>query len=182
MGRLVRPPAEITDAIRDLIQRLLGERVEAVFVYGSVAAGAATPHSDIDTFVISRVELPHQAAVEFRAECIRLQVELGYKPDLEYPVEIFSVRGCVDALHEVLTLRALTTAARGEVLDAMTHSSDCLEVLRALLYPRLVVIDSPVLDSLTRLAAGRVDRTARTHGVGPDALRTRIGVKWLTAV
>lgn len=181
MGGPVRPQTEVIEAVRSLLDSHLGARVEAAFVYGSVVAGTATADSDIDTFVIPRVDLPEQLSSELAAKCTQLQLDLGYRPDREHPVEIFSVRVCVEALHEVLTLRALFTAARGDVLDPMTLNSDCLEILRAMLYPRLVVIDSPILDSLTRIALGRLDRAARANGVDRHELRSRIGVKWPTA-
>lgn len=108
----------------------------------------------------------------------RLQFDLGYQPDAEHPIEIFAVPACVEALHEGLSLRALWTAARGEVLDPMTLNSDYLEILRALLNPRLVVFDSPALDSLSTLAVNRLERAARPHGVDRSELGARIGVRW----
>ncbi len=156
MGRRMTVATPVTSAVGALLDELLGDQFEAAFVYGSVARGTAGSQSDIDTFVITRAEIGPERRREIATRAVSLQADLGYQPDLEYPVEIFSVGQCVDLLHDVQTLRVLTAAGGGGELDAMTFNNDCLEVLRALLNRRLVIRDSPVLVSLTALANHRL--------------------------
>lgn len=162
---------------RATVAEHVGDDLEASFVYGSVAAGTAGPESDLDCVVLTRHQLDAERLTGLRAAFVTLQRRLGYQPDLKYPVEVFAVAEAEQALHEPLLLRALTTAGRGDHLDSMTLESDCLEVLRALLNTRVTVADSVILDSLTRLAAHRLDHAARLHHVDAELIAARIGVK-----
>jgi hypothetical protein len=154
----------------------LGPDLEAAFVYGSVARGAATTASDIDTFLITRNEPPVLLRKKLDDAFIRLNTEFGYRSDPGYPVEIFSVGTCEHALAGPLVLRAIDTAAREGTLDRQTHDSDDLEILRALLDQRILVINSPILESLTAIARQRLSTAARRHGVLEADLLPRIGL------
>jgi predicted nucleotidyltransferase len=173
----MKPLADVVDEIRCLLDRELGEQVEAAFIYGSVAGGRANATSDVDTFVVLRSNPTPTRRNELQAMFAAAQRSLAYVPDLDHPVEIFSVESCVHALHEPLTLRALYTAGRGDYLDQMTLDSDCLEILRALIDDHLTITDSLVLHSLTALAERRLVHAAQLTGVDPMDLAERIGVK-----
>lgn len=174
MVGFMKSRVDIVEEVRELLHSRLREHVEAAFVYGSVAAGAATPNSDIDTFVLAKGDVPRDLTSDLAMRYAQLQTRLGYQPDAEHPIEVFPLHACVDSLHDGFTMRALATAAGGGPFDSVTLTSDCFEILRALLSQRLVVIDSPALERLTRLAASRLDRAARRHGVNPAVLGARL--------
>jgi predicted nucleotidyltransferase len=81
-----------------ILSLLKGTPVAAAFIYGSVAHGTATPNSDIDVFVVLEHELPDEQVAELRSRFHDVQRRLGYTPDLQFPVEIFSVAAIRDAL------------------------------------------------------------------------------------
>jgi predicted nucleotidyltransferase len=155
----------VAERVRMVLKECLGDNLEAVFIYGSVARGGATASSDLDTFVITRTELDSDQRVALRSLSVCLQRQLGYQPDEQYPVEIFSVRQCEQALRGPLVTRAIYSAAWGHYsIDRMTLEHDDLEVLRALLDTKLVVASSPVLDSLIRLASQKVTTAVARYG------------------
>lgn len=169
--------ADVVGTARRLLDGQLGDRTEAAFVYGSIAAGKATAHSDIDLFVITRDVLAATHRTTIQSTARSWQRKLGFQPDHQHPIELFSIDACVEALHAPLLLRALYSAGRGDTLDPGTFDSDCLEVLRAMLNPHLLVRDSPVLASLVTLAHQRFDHASSRHGISHAELAHRIGLK-----
>lgn len=169
--------ADIVDTARTLLDEQLGDLIEAAFLYGSIAAGKATARSDIDLFVITRDVLPAAHRTTIQATARSWQRKLGFQPDPQHPIELFSIEACVDAMHAPLLLRALYSAGRGDTLDPGTLNSDCFEVLRAMLNPHLLVRDSPVLASLVTLAHQRFDHASSRHAISHAELAHRIGLK-----
>lgn len=121
----------------DIVTLLEGLPVTAAFIYGSVARGTATAGSDIDVFVLLEHPLAPAAAVSVRTAFVELQLRLGYRPDLEYPVELFTVEAASDAL------------------AALNPDEDQREVRRALTDTKTVVIAGARLDDLILQAGGR---------------------------
>ncbi|HEX8346922.1 MAG TPA: nucleotidyltransferase domain-containing protein [Actinoplanes sp.] len=132
----------------------------SAFVYGSVAAGRAGPGSDIDCFVITASDLDGPQHRRLDAGFAELQRTLGYTPDPDYPIEIFSVGACQAALRSSELDRMLTAAAVAGGMDRRMAESDEVEVLRALLDRRLVLRHAEVLDVLTTQAHALVQRHA----------------------
>lgn len=124
----------------------------AAFVYGSVASGDAGPGSDLDCFVM--LESPPDAASRerLRTDFGALQTAMGYCPDLDYPIEVFSVDQCRAALVSATVHRALAQACSRTALSEDLAATDVVEVLRALLGSRLTVRSAPQLDDLTQTA------------------------------
>lgn len=166
----------VVEKYRMALAEHLDTHLEAAFIYGSVARGTAGPDSDIDALVMTRTELPPEQLAEVRRICASLQRQLGYRPDAHSPVEVFSVEQCLCALRGVLVLRAVYCAAIGRDIDTMTLETDDLEILRAMLDVRMPIVESPLLDSLTRLATDHVGAIAADHGVTVQDLIARL---WL---
>lgn len=173
------PASVVVGELRRLLQAQLSHEVDTAFVYGSVATGSASAGSDVDSFVITRAAQTPARRAQIGQAVARLQIELGYLPDLAHPVEIFATDACVSALQEATLVDALDLAGRGEELDPATFDSDCLEIARALLHPRLVVTASPNLERLSRIAQHRFMLAAQQHDVSPPDLASRIGLKAL---
>lgn len=164
-----RVSADVTGAI----DRLLAERsceAVAAFVYGSVATGRAGPTSDVDTFVLLARPLPDEAVRELRTSFVDLQKQLGYVPDTDYPVELFTMEQVHTALTGTEVERAVEQSRSQEELDTGLAESDGVEILRALLGARLTVRPSPRLDELTALA-GQV--LTRHLGIASPQLHER---------
>jgi len=129
---------------------LAAEPVAAVFVYGSVAIGTDRVGSDVDTFVLLSEDVGERRR-GIRAEFARLQRRLGYTPDAEHPVELFTSADAAGALDDA------ERAIRDGRLDRLTAEGDEREVLHALTDSRLLLLGGDSLDSLTaraeRLAA-----------------------------
>jgi predicted nucleotidyltransferase len=138
------------DPLRSLLTEHLGAAFVA-FIYGSVAADRAGPSSDIDCFVITAGEIGAPQRRQLVAEFAELQRALGFTPDLDYPIEIFSAEAC-HAILQSTALNHMLTAAMAANLDRGAADSDDMEVLRALLDRRLVLRHAPVLDRLTTQA------------------------------
>ncbi len=146
-------PAELGYAIG---RALDGTDVVAVLVYGSVATGTDGPGSDVDTFVLLAAD-PGEHRPRLRAGFHRLQERLGWTPDPQYPVELFSTAAAGAALDGLAGALAAGTS------DRLDPVGDEREVLRALTGPRLVLLGGPELDRLTARAedlAGRLPATA----------------------
>lgn len=139
----------------------LGEDLVAAFVYGSVAAGRAGPDSDIDCFVLTRRDLPADRRRQLDLDFSQLQRELGYSPDPEYPIEVFSRLACSMLLASDALACVLREASTGW-LNPEAVVSDEVEVLRALLDRRLVLQPAAALDDLT-------DRARALVAAQPDA-------------
>lgn len=119
-----------------------GLPVNSAFIYGSVARGTATAHSDLDTFILLNAAASETDLARTRQRFISLQRDLGFTPDDDYPVEIFTV---AQARH----------AMTAEVHGGDISEDDVTEVLRALNEPKIVVLDSPDLRQLIELATRR---------------------------
>jgi predicted nucleotidyltransferase len=118
---------EIVAAIADL-------PVVAAFIYGSVARDTATAESDIDVFVLLATELPPVRTETVRAAFVDLQRRLGYRPDVNYPVELFTIEDAREAL------------ATDEPDD------DQREIRHALQDVKIVLVGSAELEDLVTLA------------------------------
>jgi predicted nucleotidyltransferase len=172
MERFMNPVAE---RVRMVLEECLGDNLEAAFVYGSVARGTATMSSDLDTFVITCTELDGAQRKSLRSLSVRLQRQLGYQPDEQYPIEIFSMRQCEQALRGPLVTRAIYSAACGNYsIDTMTLEHDDLEVLRALLDTKLLITSSLVLDSLVRLVSQKVTTATARYGTSMEEFVARL--------
>jgi predicted nucleotidyltransferase len=120
------------------ILTLLGDTpVAGAFVYGSVARGTATSASDIDVFVLLERPLNPTTTASLRKAFADLQLRLGYQPDLEYPVELFTI----EAARHALVVHA--------------PDEDQREVRRALTDTKIVIVASTRLDELILQAGGR---------------------------
>ncbi|MFE6333976.1 nucleotidyltransferase domain-containing protein [Streptomyces sp. NPDC057798] len=120
-----------------------------VFIYGSIATGRAGPGSDIDCFVLLAESETAETTTRLRSGFAELQSRLGYTPDPDYPIELFTLQQCQEALDSSSVRQAVQQAqARGHV-DPELAASDEAEVLRALLGTRLTVRACPQLDELT---------------------------------
>src|SRR5258708_7753113 len=69
-----------------------------VVVYGSVAAGTATTSSDLDTLILTEHDLAESAGDQLRERFVAMQLRLGLQPDLQYPVELFSLAAATGSL------------------------------------------------------------------------------------
>jgi hypothetical protein len=129
-----------------------GSDVTAAFIYGSVAWQHIHQGSDIDCFIVTAGEVPAPLRQYIRAEFVELQRSLGFTPDIDYPVEVFSVAACRTALSgQTLALILAEALAAGRVRPDSVETDE-LEILRALLDKRLVLRPAPALDSLTTQA------------------------------
>jgi polymorphic toxin system nucleotidyltransferase-like protein len=136
----------------------LGDELVAAFVYGSVASGRRKPGSDIDCFVLTRDELTPQRRTQIASGFTELQLALGFTPDPDYPVEVFSVSRCEDLLSGHVLDQVLRSAAVTGVIDPALLEGDQVEVLRALVDSRLILRQAPALDHLTGLARAVLHR------------------------
>jgi predicted nucleotidyltransferase len=139
-------------AVQDFLVAELADAVAAAFIYGSVAGGRSGPSSDIDCFVITHCDLPAEVRTRVAVGFTALQRSLGFVPDPEYPIEVFSVRFCDSTLRGPVLERIVSDVAIGGVMDSQVAASDEVEVLRALLDQRIVVRPGPVLADVTSLA------------------------------
>ena len=118
----------------DILATLAGLPVVGAFIYGSVARGTATAESDIDLFVLLDAELPPARTAALRAAFVDLQQRLGYRPDTDYPVEMF-------------TLDQVRTA-----LTAVEPDEDRREIRQALRDRKIVLVGSARLEELITMA------------------------------
>jgi hypothetical protein len=137
--------------VQAFLRSHVGDALVAAFVYGSAATGRAGPTSDIDCFILVHgfsTELRERIAAPFAA----LQRSLGYTPDPEHPVEVFTVHQCRAALTGNLLRPLLAVAATTGQLAPAVAECDEVEILRALLDRRVVLQPATELDALTALA------------------------------
>lgn len=151
----------------------------AAFVYGSVATGRATAASDIDCFVMLRERLTRRSALPLRRGFAELQRRLGYTPDPEYPLELFTVGECYTATAGAAVACALDRYERTGVVEPAWRDCDDLEIVRALTGPRLPLAGEHVLVRLADRARGAVTAAlaARPHldpGRAGAALNIRV--------
>jgi hypothetical protein len=151
----------------------LGSEVTAAFIYGSVARQRVHAASDVDCFILTSNDFPPSQRHYIRNEFVELQRTLGFTPDVDYPVELFSVAACRAALsgptlNLILTEALVTGQVRRKFLE-----SDDVEILRALLDRRLVLRHAPVLDALTRQARATLQRYPAS---GSQILLRAIGI------
>lgn len=118
----------------DILAILAGIPVVGAFVYGSVARGTATAESDIDVFLLLEAEQPPDRTAALRAAFVDLQRRLGYRPDVEYPVELF-------------TLDQVRTALAVDEPD-----EDQREIRHALGDTKIVLVGSAELEVLIAMA------------------------------
>jgi predicted nucleotidyltransferase len=130
--------------------------IEAAFIYGSVATGTAGPGSDIDLFVITARSPAPAALAALRTRSLSMQTGLGFRPDLDYPVEVFTAGAC-ESLLDGQELRAAFAAAVAGPVSAAVVDADALEVARSLTGPAIDVVAAPVLDTLRAHAAAALD-------------------------
>lgn len=160
------------DMIASFLDEHLGSDLVAAFVYGSVAAGRAGPASDLDCFVLVRMPLASVQLELIRTEFGVLQRRLGYVPDPEYPIELFTADACHAALDSDLLNDVLSDAAATGHIDPHVAEDDNVEVLRALLDHRVVLRQAPALDLLT----ARAHDVLGQHPAPPGKLRRILGL------
>jgi hypothetical protein len=163
------------DPVRRCLQEHLGAAVSAAFVYGSVAARRNGPGSDLDCFVLTQRDLDREERQRTRTIWAAVQRDLGFTPDPAYPVELFSTEAC----HTILASSELDAILRDAAMSGIepdVAQSDAVEVLRALLDQRLVVLHSACLDVLTDEAWSLVQCQGRHQaallralGLNPEA-------------
>lgn len=165
----------IVAAVASTVERLLGDAALAAFVYGSVATGGASAGSDIDVFVIVDGEPSAVDRHRVGRAFVELQHALGYTPDPCHPVELFSLARCAAGLRVERVESALRALSEDEMaVDGA--AADDLEILRALVTPRLRVIDGPELDRFDANAAANL-RSALAAQSPADAARARAVLK-----
>jgi Nucleotidyltransferase domain len=150
----------VIEVLAAFLRDELAEDAVAGFVYGSVAHGRAGPGSDIDFFVVTRRPLAPARRDAVGRSFAALQRSLGFTPDPQHPVELFSDVECRAALDGSVLDRALAGIAETGSLDPVVAEHDDVEVLRALLDRRVVVLPNPRLELLTERAAALAARPA----------------------
>jgi predicted nucleotidyltransferase len=148
--------SRVEKEVAGFLHSRLGELLVAAFVYGSVATGRATAASDIDCFVVMRERLTRRSALPLRGGFAELQRRLGYTPDPEYPLELFTVGECYAATAGAAVARALDRYEQTGVVEPAWRDCDELEIVRALTGPRLSLVGEPVLVRLADRARGAV--------------------------
>jgi predicted nucleotidyltransferase len=141
-----------------LLERQFPDRLDAAFVYGSVAAGRNHPGSDLDCFVLLTEEPDPVHRLRVGEEFAALQQRLGLTPDPHHPVELFTVGACWSALRSPRTGRLLADAAAGQPPDPA--DSDEVEIMHAFLDERIELRSSPCLAALTSQAETLVQTAA----------------------
>src|SRR5205823_1965420 len=144
--------AALLAPITSLLDNQLGDPLVAAFIYGSVAAGRNHSDSDLDCFVLTGPEVPKETRQHVSCRFAELQRQLGFTPDPDYPIEIFSVAECETMLADPLLDTAIGGAAITGAMDPLLAESDAVEVLRALLDRRLVIRTADEPDQLTARA------------------------------
>lgn len=144
--------AALLSPVTSFLDNQLGDTLVAAFIYGSVAAGRNHSESDIDCFVLTGSEVARDTRQHVGRGFAELQRQLGFTPDPDYPIEIFSVATCEFLLADTLLDTAIWGAAIAGTIDAVLAESDAVEVLRALLDRRLVIRPARELDQLTARA------------------------------
>jgi predicted nucleotidyltransferase len=162
MGGLMTRPSEGTIAEAVLAEvRLLP--AAGAFIYGSVATGAAGPHSDIDVFVLLNVQLPHGQQEITRAAFAALQHGLGFHPDPEFPVELFTLAECGTGLSSPRLHATIHRLCLNEQASAAADETDAMEILRALAGRHIPVRQSPALGELVERATELVRNAVAAH-------------------
>jgi len=123
------------------------------FIYGSVATGAAGPHSDIDVFVVLNEQLPYGQREIARAAFAALQRGLGFHPDPEFPVELFTLAECGTGLSSPRLQATIARLCRNEQASAAADETDAMEILRALVGRHIPVHQGPAFGDLVERAA-----------------------------
>ncbi|GGK72418.1 nucleotidyltransferase domain-containing protein [Mangrovihabitans endophyticus] len=160
------------EPVTAFLEQHFAETLEAGFIYGSLAAGHAGPTSDVDCFVITGDDFDIAQRCQVGMAFADLQRQLGFTPDKNYPIEIFSAGACRSILQGGELNRVLEAAGRAGALERSMDESDEVEVLRALIDRRLVLRCSPVLDELTSLA----QELGRRHSVELLCVPGTVGV------
>lgn len=117
----------------------------AVLLYGSYAAGADGPDSDLDCLVV----LPDRSAYDLtaaREDYVRLQRRLGFTPDTVHPVELFTFLRCLELLRARGLRARLETACRSG--RRLAGDDDAREVFHAFTSPRRALQGWVVIDRL----------------------------------
>lgn len=153
----------VTAAIDQYLRNTCPQAIGA-FIYGSVATGRAGPGSDIDCFVLLAQPETAEMATQLRSGFAELQSDLGYTPDPEYPIELFTLQQCQEALNSSSVHQAIQQARMHGHVDPVLAASDEAEVLRALLGTRLTVRTCPQLRELTDHAKRVVARHLGSQG------------------
>ncbi|MFG3041762.1 nucleotidyltransferase domain-containing protein [Streptomyces sp. NPDC048330] len=168
--------SSVTAAVDQFLE--MCPRAIGAFIYGSVAVGRARHGSDIDCFVLLAEPEADETTTRLRSGFAELQRDLGYTPDPAYPIELFTVRQCQEALDGASVRRAVRQArTNGHVEPALAESDD-VEVLRALLGARLTVRTCPQLDELTDHARHVVARHLNALGTSAEhAALQALGVR-----
>jgi predicted nucleotidyltransferase len=150
------------------------QHVTAAFIYGSVATGHARPGSDIDCFLLLTRELEPAPGERLRSGFTLLQQRLGYVPDPRHPVELFTEKRCRAALEGQVVVRAVDQARQNRHVGRELVEADDLEILRALLAPRLPVRGSATLDGLTDTARQTLTAALETTSAVERAIVLRV--------
>lgn len=138
---------ELTKYYTDKLQKKCSDaEILILFIYGSFAKGMQKKESDIDCFLISREALSYGKILELKNTAVACQIELGLVPDVEYPIEIFSIKECWNLLNIDYFFK---WAEAGFLED---ESNDSLEMLRALISKHNIVKNNEIFLSLTMTA------------------------------
>jgi histidinol-phosphatase (PHP family) len=159
----------VATAIQTRLDQSLSEPVLGAFVYGSLAAGRAGAGSDIDTFVLTQADPGPDALAFARAGFRDLQTRLGYSPDPEHPVEMYSISRARAVLESATTLHHLTRLRDGSRQSQFLDSDDA-EILRALMGSAHDIVSSPELDALRDRAAELAAHTDLAETYLPNLL------------
>lgn len=170
--------ARVAKEVTGFLHTRLGELLVAAFVYGSVATGRATAASDIDCFVVLRERLTRRSALPLRHDFAELQRRLGYTPDPEYPLELFTIDECHAATAGATVACALDRYEQTGVVEPAWRECDDLEIVRALTGPRLPLAGEHVLVRLADRACGAVTGAlaARPH-LDPVRAATALNIR-----
>lgn len=136
-----------------LCAKLPPDEIACCLIYGSVARGADTQDSDLDTLLITKTELPQDASDALKIAYGHFQTLSGFVPDPAYPLEIRSIQRCYAELASIDS----PTASGADLVEGFL--ADAAELLRALTGERMIVRNDGSLEGLARLAAAIRPRT-----------------------
>lgn len=130
----------------------IGVDLLGCFLYGSYARGTHTPTSDLDCFVVTNKQIEDERIQYLRAGFITLQESLGFQPDVEFPIEVFTLDACERLLASPSLLELIDAGWRQGYSPVMSSEDDAVEMLRALISKKVVLCGPTIVKELEEAA------------------------------